>query len=69
MGHLRRINLVRAESEPFRVFPALRRFLSGGWLCALLFVALGSVFVSRTGVEEDEALAFERRHAGTKADA
>ena len=47
---------MRVESEQPVVFLSLRRLLSGGWLCALLFVALGSVFVSRTGVEEDEAM-------------
>jgi dolichyl-phosphate-mannose-protein mannosyltransferase len=47
---------VRAESEQFSIFSFLRRFLSGGWLCALLFVALGSLFINRTGVEEDETM-------------
>ena len=35
---------------------AIRRFFSGGVLCALLFLALGSMFVNRTGIEEDEAM-------------
>lgn len=35
---------------------AIKRLFSGGVLCALFFLALGSMFVGRTGIEEDEAI-------------
>jgi len=35
---------------------SFRRLFSGGTLCALLFLALGSAFVPRAGIEEDEAM-------------
>lgn len=51
-----KIGLVRADFPPPKISSRFHTFFSGATLCAFVFIALGSVFINRTGVEEDEAM-------------
>jgi hypothetical protein len=47
---------VRAIADRTKSPAQLQGIFSGATICALFFIALGTIFVNRTGIEEDEAM-------------